>query len=817
MNISQPKNSYYQQTQIGLVEDEGIDFRKYISLFVSNWYWFAIALFISISIAYGINRWSEDVYSVSSTLLIKDDQLGGLGSGLTNIFSGSGSYGSQQNVKNEIGILKSYKLNYRVMEKLPEFYIIYTSVGRRGIAETRSYKSCPFVVIYDSLEKQTLGKRINIRLFSDSTYIIEIDGTRNIEEELHFGERFNKAGFDFTINIRNIDEYRYEPGISNKYYFYFTSPVLLANSYRSKLSITPFEENASLVTLSTTGFVPEQEADYLNTLMNVYLDFGLEYKNQTAANTIEFIEAQLGTISDSLQIAESDLESFRLANKLIDISREGSLIQNRLEQIDAERTRLLMQKNYYVYLKGYVESRNENEDIIAPSVMGVTDQLLIRVVDELASLQKQKRQLSMNLYESAEPLRILEENISKARSALRENILSGLQNIENSIDDADTRLTNIENEIKKLPSTERQMINIQRKFDINNAVYTFLLEKRAEAGIAKASNVSDNRIIDDAGWFNSARIRPRENRNLLIAIILGLVIPLISIIIIDFFNNKVIDKKDIENKTSVPVLGFISHNSQATEMPVIRNPGSTLSESFRSVRTNLKYFLKDIECPVISVSSTITAEGKTFVSANLAAIIAMSDKKVLLVGLDLRKPRIHKIFGINNDKGVSNLLINEVEFKDIVIKTNLDNLWYAPAGPVPPNPAELIESDLMREFIQKAKREFDYIIIDTPPVAIVTDALLISSYTDFYLFVVRQRYSSKNTLELIEELNKNDSIKSLGIVVNDISISGYYGYGLRYGYSMGYGYNYGYNYYNQYGKYGYADSSKGYYTEDELS
>jgi capsular exopolysaccharide synthesis family protein len=214
------------------------------------------------------------------------------------------------------------------------------------------------------------------------------------------------------------------------------------------------------------------------------------------------------------------------------------------------------------------------------------------------------------------------------------------------------------------------------------------------------------------------------------------------------------------------------------------------------------------------VSSTITAEGKTFVSANLATIIAMSDKKVLLVGLDLRKPRIHKILGINNDPGITNFLIGEAKFEDVIKKTEVENLWYAPAGTVPPNPAELIESDAMGDFIEKAKKKFDYIIIDTPPVAIVTDALLVSQFTDFYLFVVRQRYSSKNTIELIEELHNNESIKSLGVVVNDISMSGYYGYGLRYGYSMGYGYNYGYNYYSNYGKYGYSDSAKGYYTDE---
>ena len=225
------------------------------------------------------------------------------------------------------------------------------------------------------------------------------------------------------------------------------------------------------------------------------------------------------------------------------------------------------------------------------------------------------------------------------------------------------------------------------------------------------------------------------------------------------------------------------------------------------MRTNLKYFIKETQNPVISVSSTISSEGKTFISANLAAIIASNGKKVLLVGLDLRKPRIHKIFGINNDIGISNFLIGQEKFENIIFQTEVENLWYAPSGPVPPNPAELIDSPAMKEFIIKAKKQFDYIIIDTPPVALVTDALLVSPLTDFYIFVVRQRYTSKNTLELIEELHRNENIKSLGIVINDISLTGYYGYGLRYGYSAGYGYSYGYNYYGDYvySRYGYSN------------
>ena len=802
--------SYPQPPYYAPLDDESIDFKRYISLFLSNWYWFAIALFIALSLAYGINRWSEEVYTVSSTLLIKDDQSGAL----TDIFPGSSGFKNQQNVTNEMGILRSFNLNYRVMQELPEFHVVYTAVGKRGVAESRMYKTSPFVVIYDSLENQTVGKKIEIRILSGNRFQLELNGGKKLEKELSFGDRFNEAGFDFIIKLRNSNEYNFNPDASNRYYFYFSDPVSLANQYRGKLTVSPIEEQASLVTLSTSGYNVEQESEYLNTLMRVYLEFGLEYKNQTAAQSINFIEEQLGTISDSLQIAESDMESFRLVNQLINISREGTIIQDKLEQIDAEKTRMNMQKNYYEYLKNYVESRNESADIISPSVMGITDQLLIRLVDELASLQKQKRQLSVNLYESSEPLKIVEANISNARISLGENIIYGLDNIERSIADADSRLKEVEREIRKLPSTERQMINIQRKFDINNTVYTFLLEKRAEAGIARASNVPDNRIIDEAGWFSSSQIRPRESRNNMIAFFIGILVPLVLILLVDFFNNKIIDKKDIEKRTKAPVIGYISHNSLKTEIPVVENPGSTLAESFRSVRTSLKYFLKDVVCPIISVSSTISSEGKTFVSSNLAAIMAMSGKKVLLIGLDLRKPRIHKIFGTDNKMGISNFLIGEEKFENIIIKTEVDNLWYAPSGPVPPNPAELIESGAMTDFIEKAKKKFDYIIVDTPPVAIVTDALLVSAITDFYLFVVRQRYTSKNTIELVEELHRNESIKSLGIVINDISMSGYYGYGLRYGYSMGYGYNYGYNYYTHYGKYGYTDSAKAYYKDE---
>jgi capsular exopolysaccharide synthesis family protein len=698
------------------------------------------------------------------------------------------------------------------MQELPDFHVVYVEVGRRGIVESRMYKNTPFKVVYDSLQKQRPGLPVSIKILSSDSYKLEIDGDVDFVKTLSFGERFNEMGFDLTI-FPNPETFSFNPDASNRYFFYFVSPAALANQYRSKLSISPIEAEATLVTLSVSGSVPRQEADYLNRLMEVYLQQGLEVKNQTAEKTIKFIDGQIGSISDSLSKVENSLEKFRLTNRLIDLSQEGNSIQNRLESYEKERSTLILQRQYYVYLQDYVSSKNETGDLVSPGAMGVTNGSLETLVVQLATLQQQKSKLKVNISEDLPAVTVINNGIKDVKALIAENINSSMKSIENAIKDSDHRISLVEAELNKLPGTERRLINIQRKFDLNNTVYNYLLEKKAETGIAKASTVSDNRIIDYGDSFNSSMISPKSKRNYVMSLTLGLLIPAILILLIDYLNNKIIDKKDIEKGTRAPIIGFISHNNLKTEVPVTERPGSTLAESFRSVRTNLKYFIKETQNPVISVSSTISSEGKTFISANLAAIIASNGKKVILVGLDLRKPRIHKIFGINNDTGISTYLIGQEKFENIIFQTEVENLWYAPSGPVPPNPAELIDSPRMKEFIIKAKKQFDLIIIDTPPVALVTDALLVSPLTDFYIFVVRQRYTSKNTLGLIEELHTNNNIKSLGIIINDISLTGYYGYGLRYGYSAGYGYNYGYNYYSQYGKYGYKDSAKGYYKE----
>jgi capsular exopolysaccharide synthesis family protein len=796
-------------------EDDTIDIKRYLSLFISNWYWFAIALFISLSTAYGVNRYSEKIYTVSSTLLIKDDKMGSGGQGLESFMPGAGLFQSRQNLNNEIGILRSFALNKRVIDSLPEFRFVYVGVGRRNIAESRIYKNSPFVVIpVDSVPQS--GNKISLKILSEEKYELEINGGVRYKAEKKFGERFDQYGFNFIIELSNPDTYIYDSESSNKYLFWFPSTIRLANQYRSRLITQPISEEASVLTLSLTGPVAAQEADYLNKLMELYIQQGVELKQVTADSTIAFIDRQVAVIDDSLIMAEKELMRFRDNNRLIDLSREGSMIQTKLEEYESEKTRTNLQLRYYEYLRNYLLDRSNIHDLVSPSAMGVIDPQLIRLVQEMAVLQQQKRHMLMNLQQNTAPLELLELSLQRTRDALREIVEGGTKTLTSTLEDINRRITDVEYSISLLPATEREFIRIQRKFDINNTVYTYLLEKRAEAGIAKASTVSDNRIIDRAFAFNSSQVSPLIRRNYMIAFILGLFFPVGGILLIDYLNNRIMDKKDVEKGTRAPVIGYISHNAAKSELPVHEKPGSTLAESFRAVRTNLRFFTKEISCPVIAISSTISAEGKTFISINLATIIASLGKRVLLVGLDLRKPRIHRVLGSDNSIGLSTYLSGSNSFEEVIQTTKIDNLWYAPAGPVPPNPAELIELDHMKTFLETARKQFDYVIIDTPPVAIVTDALLIAPHVDLYMLVVRQRYTSKNTLALIEELNKNGTLKSLSIVINDISMTGYYGYGLRYGYNMGYGYSYGYNYYNQqgYGAYGYKDAAKGYYTEE---
>ena len=781
-----------QQQQLILPEEERIDIKKYIFLILSHWWWFGIAIFVSLTVAYLINRYSQDIYSAECSIIIGDPgtQAGSIESVLDEL-SRVRNRRVKATVENEMTILKSYKMARLALEEL-DFDVTYVAVGRRGIAESHLYTSCPFVVEYDSSETNQMNYPVEITLLSDSTYHLSIDDQFDIDKKIRFGEKFEHESFHFTLQLRDPENFSLEKQTVRKYYFLINDINNLAKQYRMGLEVEVNDEKGAILTLSMQGYVATQLADYLNKLSEVYLRSNLEEKNQTSESTIRFIDEQLGGIVDSLEQTGTRLQQFRTANKVIDLSREGSFLYQQMLELQSEKAAYDMRSNYFNYLSEYIAKKDLNEDVVAPSVIGIQDNLLNQLVSELSQLIQQRRQLSFSANESSPQLALIDSQIASMKASLKENLESMTEANRLEKSNLESRIRKIDTELQKLPATEKQMIDIQRKFTINDQIYTFLLQKRAEAGITRASNTSDHKTLDIARPENAVMVKPKVSMNYMIGLLSGVGIPFLLLLLLEFFNTKITDRNYLQDNLKAPIIGNIGHNEGSTEIPVLEKPNSSLAESFRGLRTNIHYILQEQEGGVIAVTSAISGEGKTFCSINLAGILAMSGKKTLLISLDLRRPKIHRVFNLDNSEGMSTWLIGKTGYEKLIRETNINQLFVTTSGPVPPNPAELLGSDKMKMFIEKARKEFDYIILDTPPVAIVTDTLVLRDLLDALVFVVRHNYSDRQVVELANNIYDKKLIKHLGIVVNDIQLRGYYGYSYRYGYGYGYGYSYSY-------------------------
>lgn len=792
------------------LEEDGLDFKKLFFQILSNWYWFAISLFATLFVAYLVNRYSEQTFTVSSTLIVRDDERGLTGQ--ENLLRGLNIIRNTKSIQNEIGILTTYSLAQRaILELGDDFEVSYIAVGRRGIKESKLYKSCPFRVIMDDSLRIPVGLPIFVTIESKDHYFLEIDGGLGISQKVRFGERVNFSNFSFLLDYRTTDSYN-EKLNGKKYYFFLNSKNGLVNAYKNKVTIEQIHQRGSILRLTSSGFVAQQEADYLNKLMEVYIKNNLEEKNRIADNAIRFIDSQLTSMADSLQKAEIALQQFRMDNKILDLSTEGTILFDKLKLLQDQKTENDLKVWYINYLSDYIDQKSNIDDLVAPSTIGVEDQQLNELLLQLSNLYLEYKEQLISAKPGSSVFQQTETRTQNLKRTIKEKLKSMHDAINIAEKDIEKRIAQVEKELIRLPLNEQQLIKIERRFNILDKLYTYLLEKRAEAGISKASNVADNRILDYALTENARQVKPNKRTNNLMAAVLGLAIPVIFILLANFLNNKINDLKEISKYTSTPVLGSIGHNRFTSELPVLDKPKSTLTESFRAVRTNLQYILRDPSQKVITITSTVSGEGKTFIAANLAAIIALNNKRVLVVGLDLRKPKLQHYFGTDYQTGLSTYLIGKNSAEEIVFSAGHENMFYAPSGPIPPNPAELINSSKMQEFIAWAKQNFDIVILDTPPIAIVTDALLTQQFSDMILFVVRFNYSHKEVLRLVEGLRTSGSANNISLLINDLQHKRIYGY--NYGYNYGYSYGYSYGYGNTYG-YGVEKDQGGYYTDDE--
>lgn len=797
-------------------DEQSIDIKQLIYICLSHWYLFVIFVVLALAVGFVINRYKPSVYQTSGTVLIKSDQTFDPTSLMTNLNTG------KSNVENEMAILRSYSLAERTIKKM-NLEVTYSEKGR--VATVELYKTAPFTVEFDRSVPQAVGLTYEITAFNTEAF--SLHGTSefltkydyvlcqtlqssplkvDVVTECKQGEWVDNGYNRFRIVLN--ESYNPEKDNSRKLYFQLNSYPSLVRQL-SSYTVSATSKQSSVVNLVMTGSNPAKIVEFTNMLMNEYVNRGLEKKNMVSENTIRFIDEELTGIQESLGSAESELKEFRTQNDLMNLDMQASQIYNNLQALERERAEMTVNVKIYKRLQDYIKGQiDDPENLAAPSTMGINDPLLNQLVRDLVTLSQTKATQLLTQTEQHPQIVKLNEQIVTTKKTLLETINNLVINADMSLDEINKRIAKAVSETKVLPEKQQQLINYQRNFNFNDETYKYLMQRRAEAQILKASNTPDNEVLDVARLERTVRIAPRTSMNYLIALILGLLIPAVYLFLKDFFNVSISDRKDVEKLTSFPIIGQVAQTNSKDPLVVVNSPKSPIAESFRSIRTNVEYLTQGKTKCTILVTGDMQSIGKTFNAINVASIYALYGKKTVLLGFDLRKPKLFKEFGLNNNIGLSSFLSNKEPFESIIQSTTaIPSLDIITSGPIPPNPAELIASEKCDELFKLLRERYDYIIIDTPPVGLVTDAFLLMKHSDVNLFIVRQGVTNKNIFGTIIKDMESRGLK-MSIVLNGIQTNkGYgYGYGKKYGYGYGYAYGYGY------GRYG--SSNSGYYGND---
>ncbi len=756
-------------------QEEGTNIKEFLFRLLSKWHWFVLFGFIGLSAGYLKGKFTPATYQMRSTVLVNEESQA---MGIDHLFEGF-DLGGKTNIENHILMLNSYTLNRQALENLNRNISWYK---KGNFTDVSLYQRSPYLVKDYDINANIEGVRLYISPLGANTYMIEAETEvrkLSFSQKGTYGQPFENDYFKFTIHKNEA----FEVVEDQKLYFVFNNLNQLTKSYMNRLSVSLASKKADGIILSLGGTNPAREIDYMNELIRVYMNYGLSEKNRTSENTVRFIDVQLSQVVDSLSLAGQNFTDFRSKKGIVDLSQEAGLVVEKLEEMETEKALAERRLEYFRNLKAYMGNAEQMKLMVSPSVVGIVDMGLNAQVVKLSELYARKSTLSFVVKEKNPSLLMLKQDIRNTLASLDENLKNLLGNAEIELKSLTSRMNKIHMELAGLPQTEQELISIKRRFDLNNNLYTFLLQKRAEAAITMASNVSDAQVLDPACIETAVRVGPKTMFNLLVGLILGFAFPFLVIVVGDYFNDTIMTKEEIEKKSKLPIMGEILHNTHGMESPISEYPRSGIAESFRGLRTNLQYLFKlKYNCKVLAIHSMIPNEGKTFCSLNLACIIAMDSKKVLLIGCDLRKPRLHAIFKVDNKWGLSSYLAGNHTLKEVIETTSVKNLYFVNSGPTPPNPAELLGTEEFGKFIEKAKKDFDYIVMDNAPISLVSDGLLTGKHAGVNLFVLRRGYSNKNQIDFINQIAEKESLEQVGIVLNDVTNNGYGNKYRNYGY-----------------------------------
>lgn len=780
-------------------KEEKTDFKAVLFKYTIHWPWFVACILLCMAGAWLYLRYTPPVYNISASVIIKDnDKNSKASSGMADL-EDLGFYSSINNFDNEVEILQSRTLIKKVVEEL-DLYISYAA--KSSFHDIELYKSSPVKVWITPEEAQKLPAPAYINLTLQPGNKLNVKITIGEQE---YSKQFDKLP---TLLTTPSGTFSFTPADSTiakseqKIMATVSSPRSVAGSYRGALSIEPTSKSTTIAQISVKSTHTQRGMDFINKLVEIYNRDANDDKNEVATKTAEFIDERINIINGELGTTEQELETFKRDAGLTDLKSDAQLALSENSEYEKKRAENSTQLRLVQFLASYANNPDHAYEVL-PVNVGLTDTGLTELINRYNEMLLERKRLLRSSQEN-NPVVV---NLDASIRAMRSNVLTTINSVQRGLAitqaDLERQAGKYAGRITNAPGQERQLVSISRQQEIKAGLYLMLLQKREKNAITLASTANNARIVDEA-LADAIPVSPKGKMIYLVALILGVALPVAVIYIIELFKYKIEGRADVEKITSLPIVGdvpFSENKSSEGAIVVHENQNDLMAETFRNVRTNVLYMMKSNE-KVILVTSTTTGEGKTFIASNLAVSLALLGKKIVIVGLDIRKPGLNKAFQLSRkEQGISQFLANpeHTDLMSLVQVSNINpNLSILPGDPIPPNPTELVARESLPQAIDILKKHFDYIILDTAPIGMVTDTQLISRVANASIYVCRADYTHKADYTLINELGEQKKLPNLCTIINGLDMKKkkygyYYGYG-KYGKYYGYGKKYGYGY-----------------------
>lgn len=780
-------------------KEEKIDFRAIIFNYIIQWPWFIASLIICLSLAYVYLRYTTPVYNASASIIIKEDNK--KGGGNIAALEDFGLLTSADNIDNEIEILHSKSLVKDVVAELG----LYTTYLYRGrLSKIDLYNYSPVLVNISPQDLESLKGTVSMEIQVNPNNSVIVTGTAQ-------GQNFNKSFTSLPDSVvtkvgtltfiygKNYQSSKKERMLVAE----LVPPMNVAKGYVGALTVEATSKTTSIANISLKNTHKQRGEDFVNKLIEMYNRNANNDKNEVARKTAIFINERVDIIKQELGMTEDELATFKQSAGLTDLVSNAQLTLSGSSEYEKKKVENGTQINLVEYLTEYI-SNSANINTVLPVNVGLTDESLSGLITRYNELIQERSRLLRTSSEKNPALITLNGNIQSmlaniqtTMGSVHKGLLITKRNLEHEAGKYNTR-------INKAPVQERRLVSISRQQEIKASLYLMLLQKREENAIALAAT-ADNAWIIDRAMADDAPVSPKRSMIWLVALLAGLFIPITIIYLIKLLNFRITGHAEVEKLTKLPIIGDIPLAENKDEMIVVHeNKNDIMAETFRGLRSNLLFTLNGDDKKVIMVTSTVSSEGKTFTASNLAVSFALLGKKVALVGLDIRKPGLNKVFSFSHKQdGITRFLStpHETDLLSLIHQSSISpNLKVITGGIIPPNPTELLARESLAEAIDILRKNFDYIILDTAPVGMVTDTLMIARVADACVYVCRTDFSHKGNMELVNELSDSGKLPNTSIVINGVDMTkkkygyyyGYGKYGKYYGYEKKYGYGYGY-------------------------